>query len=264
MIAFRIGQKWIQWKQASFKVVITKSLKILLQIFKVYFYIDYKKSNPRSKSSMSQFLKEMRYLNQELYIILYISQIKSFMQTIIDAKFLLGIGIGFFVASFLMLPKIQNQSDNLSYSKLKLSSKSIPSTQDLKQVYLKQSGKSKEFKEEKGSTFQFQKKGLKNHKNDFLEEEDEIRKKVKMQYHQFEPMFDDTSIKVKSINTSSDFESSQQSRIECATQLPINQNFVSQQDDQQNDKGSEEINKDFQVLANIQESPNILQQWHQE
>ncbi|CAD8134020.1 unnamed protein product [Paramecium pentaurelia] len=183
----------------------------------------------------------------------------NILQIIIDAKFLLGIGVGFFVASFLMLPKIENNQGNGSYSKLKLSSKSIPSTQELKQVYLKQSDKQKQYKE-KGSSFQVQQKGQKNQKNDFLEE-DEIRKKVKMQYHQFEPMFDETSIKVKSINTSSDFESSQQLRMECATLLPNNDNndnFVSQQDDQyftQNDKEFEENDGDLKELANIQESP---------
>ncbi|CAK70946.1 unnamed protein product (macronuclear) [Paramecium tetraurelia] len=247
MNACRIGQKWIQQKSVVFKIGITKSLKILLQIFKVYSYIDYKKSNPRPKNNISQFLKEMRCLNQEF-----------FMQIIIDAKFLLGIGVGFFVASFLMLPKIQNHQGNGSNPKLKLSSKSIPSTLDLKQVYLKKSDKSKQFKE-RGSTFQLQKTGLKNNKNDFLEE-DEIRKRVKMEYHQFEPKFDETFIEVKSINTSSDFESPQQLRIECTTLLPINENFVSQQDDHyftQNDKGSKEIEKDIQALANIQESPVV-------
>lgn len=39
-------------------------------------------------------------------------------------------------------------------------------------------------------------------------EEDSIRKKVKMQYHQFDAKFDEASIQVKTINNFSEFESS--------------------------------------------------------
>ncbi|CAD8050608.1 unnamed protein product [Paramecium sonneborni] len=181
----------------------------------------------------------------------------NILEIIIDAKFLLGIGVGFFVASFLMLPKNESQKGNGSYSKLKLSSKSIPSTEDLKQVYQKTNERTKQLKE-KGQTFQqLQQKGQKGQKHDFMEE-DEIRKKVKMQYHQFEPLFDETSIKVQSINTSSDFESSQPLKIDCPTLLPNNQNFVSYHEDKyynQNNKGFEDNDKDLEGLANIQESP---------
>ncbi|CAD8143149.1 unnamed protein product [Paramecium pentaurelia] len=181
----------------------------------------------------------------------------NFLQIIIDAKFLLGIGVGFFVASFLMLPKNENNQGNGSYSKLKLSSKSLPSTQDLKQVYLKPSERPKKLKEKDSFLRELQQKGQKSQKYDFLEE-DEIRKKVKMQYHQFEPMFEETSIKVQSINTSSDFESSQELRNECVTLLPNNENVVQYHEDKyfnQYDKGFDENDRDLEELANIQESP---------
>ncbi|CAD8046554.1 unnamed protein product [Paramecium primaurelia] len=181
----------------------------------------------------------------------------NFLQIIIDAKFLLGIGVGFFVASFLMLPKNENNQGNGSYSKLKLSSKSLPSTQDLKQVYLKPSERPKKLKEKDSFIRELQEKGQKSQKYDFLEE-DEIRKKVKMQYHQFEPMFEETSINVQSINTSSDFESSQDLRNECITLLPNNENVVQYHEDKyfnQYDKGFDENDRDLEELANIQESP---------
>ncbi|CAK62146.1 unnamed protein product (macronuclear) [Paramecium tetraurelia] len=156
-----------------------------------------------------------------------------------------------------MLPKNDNNQSNGSYSKLKLSSKSLPSTQDLKQVYLKPSERPKQLKEKSQCLQDIQQKGLRNQKQDFIEE-DEIRKKVKMQYHQFEPMFDETSIKVQSIHTSSDLESSQQLRIECATLLPNNENFMSCQEDKyfnQYDKGFDQNDRDLEELAHIQESP---------
>ncbi|CAD8049401.1 unnamed protein product [Paramecium sonneborni] len=181
----------------------------------------------------------------------------NILEIIIDSKFLLGIGVGFFVASFLMLPKNENNQGNGSYSKLKLSSKSIPSTQDLKQVYQKTNERNKQ-PQQKGQTFQeLQYNGQRGQKNDF-QGEDEIRKKVKMQYHQYEPKYDETSIKVQSINTSSEFESSQPLRIDDPILQQNNENFVSYNEDKyfnQNDKEFDDNDKDLEELANIQESP---------
>ncbi|CAK74890.1 unnamed protein product (macronuclear) [Paramecium tetraurelia] len=64
------------------------------------------------------------------------------MEYLFDTKILIGFGVGVLTASLYLIPTLKEQpQENAQNSKMKLSTKSLPSTQDLKQVYIKKNEK---------------------------------------------------------------------------------------------------------------------------
>ncbi|CAD8160759.1 unnamed protein product [Paramecium octaurelia] len=66
----------------------------------------------------------------------------NWLEQLLDTKILIGIGVGVLTASLSLIPTLKEQTqENVLNSKMKLSTKSLPSTQDLKQVYIKKNEK---------------------------------------------------------------------------------------------------------------------------
>ncbi|CAD8074519.1 unnamed protein product [Paramecium primaurelia] len=68
------------------------------------------------------------------------------LEYLFDAKILIGFGVGVLTASLSLIPTLREHNQENAQSQMKLSNKSIPSTKDLKQVYIKTDSSQKERK----------------------------------------------------------------------------------------------------------------------
>ncbi|CAK79576.1 unnamed protein product (macronuclear) [Paramecium tetraurelia] len=94
-----------------------------------------------------------------------------------DAKILIGFGVGLLTASLSLFPTLREHNQENAQSKMKLSNKSIPSTQDLKQVYIKNDPQSKDKKKSNQNT-----NLTETNKQDlYFNLDDGVRKKIKVQ-----------------------------------------------------------------------------------
>ncbi|CAD8087810.1 unnamed protein product [Paramecium sonneborni] len=110
----------------------------------------------------------------------------NWLENVIDIKILIAFGVGVLSASLCLIPMLrEHNQENAQQSKMKLSTKSIPSTQDLKQVYIKGNEKQQcqknEIKNERKKNNQNSIKLDKNQQDFFLNQDKGIRKKIKQQ-----------------------------------------------------------------------------------
>ncbi|CAD8167167.1 unnamed protein product [Paramecium pentaurelia] len=99
------------------------------------------------------------------------------LEYLFDAKILIGFGVGVLTASLSLIPTLREHNQENAQSQMKLSNKSIPSTKDLKQVYIKTDSSSKERKKNNQNSDLTE-----LNKQDFYFNLDNgIRKKIKVQ-----------------------------------------------------------------------------------
>ncbi|CAD8064980.1 unnamed protein product [Paramecium primaurelia] len=110
----------------------------------------------------------------------------NWLEQFFNTKILIGLGVGVLTASLSLIPTLKEQNkDNSQNQKMKLSTKSLPSIQDLKKVYIKKNEKQYLNRD---STSNDRKKNNKNslktetNQQDFyFNFDDVIRKKRKLQ-----------------------------------------------------------------------------------
>ncbi|CAD8176817.1 unnamed protein product [Paramecium octaurelia] len=99
------------------------------------------------------------------------------LEYLFDAKILIGFGVGVLTASLSLITTLREHNRENAQSKMKLSNKSIPSTQDLKQVYIKNDPSSKQKKKNNQNTNLTEP----NKQDLYFNLDDGVRKKIKVQ-----------------------------------------------------------------------------------